>query len=116
LRGAERVFDEGFGEGGEEVGVDEYGYDDIWLAGLDVADEAGEGGEVVVVAGEEGGCGDAGGLEEGGDFAEGGDGDDVGVEAALLEAGGEVGKEEGAAAAMEVGDEESETWHEVNGN
>ena len=47
-------------------------------------------------------------CEEGGDFARGCDGDDVGVEAEVLEAGGEVGEEEGAAAAVEVGDEEGE--------
>lgn len=91
--------------------MDEDGEDDVWLAGFQVADEFGEGGEVVVVAGEEGGSGDAGGLEEVGDFTEGGDGDDVGIDATAGEAGGEVGKEEGAAAAVQISNKEGHFGH-----
>ena len=104
------------GEGGEEVGVEEDGADDVRAAFLEVVDEAGEDGSVAVIAGVEGGSGDAAGGEEGGDFAGRGDGDDVGVEAEFLQAGGEVGEEEGAAAAEEVGDEEGDACHGVNGN
>jgi hypothetical protein len=110
------AFEEGLGEGREEVGVDEDGAEDVGLAFLEVVEEAGEDGGIAVIAGVEGGGGDAAGGEEGGDFAGGRDGDDIGIEAEVLQAGGEVGEEEGAAAAMEVGDEEGEACHGVNGN